>query len=276
MFETFIAAHGLLLIATIAAGLASGFVAGLFGIGGGVVTVPALYAVFRAYGVGADASLKTAIGTSLAVIIVTSLRALAAHKGEGRIDAAMLRAWAPWIAFGAGAGGLSAQLVPPAILTGVFAAGALAIAWRRLTERGRGSSAHDLSARAIHIPIGFGTGFFSSLMGLGGGAVGVMVMTWSGRSIHQAIATASGFGVAVAAPGAAGFVLSGLSRSDLPVGSLGFVNLFAFASVAVAASLSAPYGARLAHRTNAVLLSRLFAVYVGATALAMLADLVMT
>lgn len=275
MIQSFIDAHGLLLLAALAAGLASGYAGGLFGIGGGVVTVPALYALFRAYGAPEETSLKTAIGTSLAVIIVTSIRSLTTHHAGGHVDARLLRAWAPWIAIGAGIGGVSARWVPGEILTTVFAAGALFIAWRRLAGSGKKAAASqiDLSSRAVHIPVGFATGFFSSLMGLGGGAVGVMVMTMSGRSIHQAVATASGFGVAVAAPGALGFLVSGWAHDGLPPASLGFVNLPAFAAVALAAALAAPYGARLAHRMKGELLSRLFALYIGAVAIALFADI---
>ncbi len=275
MIQTFIDAHGLLFIAAIGAGLAAGYVAGLFGIGGGIVTVPALYALFSASGAPEETSLKTAIGTSLAVIIVTSIRSLTTHHAGGHVDARLLGAWAPWIAIGAGVGGVSARWVPGEFLTVVFATGALFIAWRRLAGSGRkaAASAIDLSSRAVHIPVGLGTGLFSSLMGLGGGAVGVMVMTMSGRSIHQAVATASGFGVAVAAPGALGFIISGWTHQGLPPASLGFVNAPAFVAVALAAALAAPYGARLAHRMKGELLGKLFAFYIGAVAIALFADM---
>ncbi len=257
------AEHALLFIAVLAAGLASGFAGGLFGIGGGVVTVPALYAVFRSFDIADDQSLKSAIGTSLAVIIVTSVRALGTHHRGGHVDAAVLRAWAPWIAIGAAAGGLLSRAVPAEHLAVVFAGGALYIGWRRLFAKpSAGGGTPDLSKRSIHIPIGLGTGLFSALMGLGGGAVGVMVMTGSGRSIHQAVATASGFGVAVAVPGALGFLLSGLGHDGLPPFSLGYVNLPAFAAMAAMSAIAAPLGARLALRTKGDLLSKLFGFYV--------------
>lgn len=260
----FIAGHSLLLLAVLAAGFVSGFAGGLFGIGGGVVTVPALYAAYAALGVPPAPALKSAIGTSLAVIVVTSIRSLATHHRAGHVDGRIIRAWTPWIALGAAAGGLLARHVPGEALTVVFAAGAAFIGWRRLAGRRQddGAPPPDLTDKRIHIPVGVGTGFFSSLMGLGGGAVGVMVMTWSGRTIHQAVATASGFGVAVALPGAAGFILSGLGHAGLPPFSLGFVNGPAFVAMALASALAAPIGARLAHRTRGDLLSKLFALYV--------------
>ena len=274
MIEEFLLGHGWLLLGMLAAGFAAGFAGGLFGIGGGIVIVPVLYAVFSAFSVSAEASLKTAIGTSLAVIIVTSLRSLAAHHLSGQVDARILRAWAPWIAVGATFGGIGARHAPEELLAVIFAGGALYVGWRRLfpktmVEEG---TRHDLTDRRIHIPLGIGTGLFSSLMGLGGGAVGVMVMTWAGRSIHQAVATAAGFGVAVAVPGAAGFVISGFGFAGLPPLSIGFVNIPAFFALALMSAIAAPIGAALAHRTNGDVLSKLFGVYVLAAAAGLLWD----
>ena len=258
----FVADNLYLIVGMLAAGFAAGFAGGLFGIGGGIITVPALYAVFQAIGVNEDASLKTAIGTSLGVIIVTSLRALAAHHKAGHVDMAVLKAWAPWIAIGAGAGGLAARWAPVELLTIVFVGGALYVAWRRLAPGGGAKRNRDLMQRRLMRPLGAATGFFSSLMGLGGGAVGVMVMTASGRAIHQAVATAAGFGVAVALPGVAAFMWSGRAAAGLPPASVGYFNAVAFFAMALTAGIAAPLGARLAHRTDGLLLSRLFGAYV--------------
>ena len=255
----FLLSYPWLVFGVVAAGLAAGFAGGLFGIGGGIITVPALYAVFSTIGVAEDPSLKTAIGTSLGVIIVTSLRSIFAHHREGQVDLDILRHWAPWIAFGAAIGGVTAKWVPAEVLTVVFAGGAFYVAWRRLRGQKKAAGAlRDLGRKRLKIPIGMGTGLFSALMGLGGGALGVMLMTASGRSIHQAVATSAGFGVSVAAPGVLGFIWSGLGAPDLPPGSFGYFNLLAFIAMAAMAAISAPIGARLAHRTEAVLLSRLF------------------
>lgn len=265
------AQYGLLLIGLLAAGCATGFAAGLFGIGGGVITVPVLYAVFQTLGVAEGPSLKTAIGTSLGVIIVTSAQSLAAHHKAGHVDREILIGWGLWIAAGAAFGGAIARWAPVELLTAVFFGGAVYIAWRRLKPR-KQRMREDIDLHAVHmkIPWGFGAGVFSALMGLGGGAVGVMVMTLAGRSMHQAIATSAGFGLAVAVPGATGFVLSGWGAAGLPPASIGYVNLPGFAAVALTAGFMAPIGARLAHRLNAALLSRIFAVYVlvAATSLA--------
>ncbi|MBI1366590.1 MAG: TSUP family transporter [Alphaproteobacteria bacterium] len=262
----FVAAHGLLIAAMLGAGLASGFAGGLFGIGGGIVTVPALYAIFRSFGVADGPSLKSAVGTSLAVIIVTSLRAVAEHRRAGHVDADVLKSWTPWIALGAGAGGALARWVSGESLAIVFIAGALFIGWRRVSGRGAAQQAekrpHDLANNSLRIPLGFATGLFSALMGLGGGALGVVVMRWSGRSMHQAVGTASGFGVAVAAPGALAFLLSGLGHQGLAPMSFGFINAPAFAAMAATSAFSAPLGARLAHRVKGDFLSKLFGLYI--------------
>ena len=268
----FLAANPVLLVSLLIAGAAAGFAGGLFGIGGGIITVPALYGVFKLLGSGEEASLKTAIGTSLGVIIVTSIRSLTAHHRAGQVDMAVLKAWAPWIAFGAGVGGVVSRWAPVELLTLVFAGGALFIAARRLGGKREKKRSIDLSERRLVAPLGLGTGFFSSLMGLGGGALGVMVMTASGRAMHQAVATSAGFGVAVAAPGVIGFIYSGFDAPELPPGSLGYFSTPAFAVMAVMAGLAAPVGARLAHRLNAEILSRLFGVYVLIAAIGLLID----
>lgn len=270
----FITSNPLLITGVLAAGFAAGFAGGLFGIGGGIITVPALYAVFTTIGVDESQSLKTAIGTSLGVIIVTSIRALMTHHRAGHVDGEILRAWGPWIALGAAGGGLVAKWAPVELLTIVFAGGALYIAWKRLaggSKKKSGTSQQLLHGR-VKIPVGVGTGFFSSLMGLGGGAVGVLVMTASGRAIHQAIATAAGFGVAVAGPGVIGFIFAGRGDIGLPPGSLGFFNIPAFAAMALMAGIAAPLGALTAHRVHGEILSKLFGGYVLIAAIALVLD----
>lgn len=258
-----LAEHWPLIAALFAAGFVSGFAGGLFGIGGGVVTTPALFAIFKLLGYEDGPSLKTAIGTSIAVIIVTSIRSLSTHRRAGHVDGEMLRNWAPWIAAGAGAGGMLAHWAPAELLAIVFAGGALYVAYRRIFAKERGRApAVDLNRKRLKLPLGFGTGLFSSLMGIGGGAMGVMIMTLAGRTMHQAIATSAGFGVAVAGPGVIGFILSGLRAESLPPASLGYVNLPAFAAMALMAGVAAPLGAKAAHNLDSGFLSKGFGLYV--------------
>jgi len=267
-----IAAHQLLIAGMLVAGFAAGFAGGLFGIGGGIVTVPVLYAVFHSIGVAESQSLKTAIGTSLAIIVVTSIRSLMTHHRMGHVDMEILRNWAPWISIGAVIGGIAARWAPVELLTIIFAGGAFYIAWRRLTKRQSAPSGGNLLRKRFKMPVGVGTGLFCSLMGLGGGAVGVLVMTASGRTMHQAIATSAGFGIAVAVPGVLGFVWSGYAHTGLPPGSYGYFNLPAFFLMALMAAVAAPLGARFAHRTKAALLSKLFGGYVLLAAISLMLD----
>ncbi len=269
----FIVDHQFLLASILVAGFAAGFAAGLFGIGGGIVTVPVLYAVYQSLGIGDGPSLKTAIGTSLSVILVTSIRALATHHDAGQVDLSVLKSWAPWIALGAAIGGVVAKWVPVELLTAVFVGGAIYIAWRRaFADPNKPPKPRNLATKRIKIPVGIGTGVFSAMMGIGGGALGVMVMTMSGRSMHQAIGTSAGFGMAVAVPGVAGFVLAGWSVDGLPPLSLGYVNGPTFVLMATMAGIAAPLGARLAHQVNAMILSKLFGAYVFFAALSLGAD----
>ncbi len=264
------------------AGLASGLAGGLFGIGGGLISVPALYFVFQAVGVDPAASLKTAIGSSLAVIIVTSWRALKAHRAAGHVDSAMLRLWSPWLAGGAALGGLLSRWAPVEVLGVIFALGALGIGIKRMLARDEDGAEPkeeknniNLTAPHLYAPIGFGSGLFCALMGIGGGVVGGMAMTMAGRSVHQSIATASGIGMAVAAPGAIGFYISGLNVAATPPFSAGYINVPAFVVMAVASATVAPWGARLAHQLSGTLLSRLFGVYAVCAAFLVLRDLIL-
>lgn len=270
----FLADHWLLLVGLLAVGFASGYAGGLFGVGGGIITTPALYAVFQTLGFDDAVSLKTAIGTSLAVIIVTSVRSLTTHHRAGHVDGEMLRAWAPFIALGAAAGGLLARWAPAEALAIVFAGGAFYVAWRRLFAKSEAPPAPiNLVRKRMKIPLGLGTGVFSSLMGIGGGALGVMVMTLAGRTMHQAIATSAGFGVAVAAPGMLGFIISGWGLPNLTPLAAGYVNFAAFFALALMAGIAAPIGARAAHRLNADRLSKIFGFYVLVAAAALTWDI---
>ena len=259
---------GLLLL--LAAGAFAGVLGGLFGIGGGVVVVPALYAVFAAMNVPEAVRIKLAVGTSLATIIVTSARSLRAHARTGRVDAGLLRAWGPFIAAGAVLGAVVARLAPAGGLTLLFALGVLGIGVQRLAAPAAPRPGAGLPSLTVQRGLALGTGLLSSLMGIGGGVFGVLLLTRFGRNVHQAVATAAGFGLAIAVPGAIGFLV--LGEGGGPWGTVGAVNLPAFVVVAAASALTAPHGARLAHALPAALLSRGFAAYLILTGALLLRD----
>lgn len=254
------------------AGLFAGFVGGLFGIGGGAVIVPALYLIFTLVGVDESVRMHVAVGTSLSTIIATSWRSLTAHRQAGAVDFDVLKTWGPWIMLGAIAGAGVASFVSSGALLLIFGLGLLLIAaqmgfgspdWRMLQDLPRGAW-RALTAGGI--------GLLSAMMGIGGGAFGVTVLTLGGRPIHQAVATASGFGAAIALPATLGYMIAGWGREGLPPWSLGFVNLPGFLFVAALTAITAPLGARLAHRLPQRALKRAFAVFLALIALNMLRE----
>lgn len=250
------------IVAMLAAGLFAGFAGGLFGIGGGFVVVPALFGVLPLLG-GSTAELAhVAIGTSLATIIVTSLRSVQAHAKRGAVDFDVLKTWAPWIVLGVGAGVVLASRVSSAMLAVIFGGGVLLMSLHFLFPILSGRQlASEMPGGAVRVGIAGGLGAFSSLLGIGGGTIAIIVMTLCGKSIHRAIATASGIGFIIALPGMIGFIAIGLDAHGLPMGSLGFVNVPAAVAIASTSIFTAPLGAAAAHRLSPAVLRTVFGLY---------------
>lgn len=256
-----------LLVVIIAAGLFAGFIAGLFGVGGGVVLVPVGYYAFRFAGVPEDVCAHLAVATSLATMIPTSLRSMAAHRKAGAVDEEILRGWLPWIALGAAGGAVAASQVSGGTLLMVFGVLALLVAGNMAFGSDRWRVADAMPKGAAEAGVAGTVGFLSAMMGIGGGAFGVTIMTLCGRAIHQAVATASGFGWAIAAPATVVNITAGWGQAGLPPASLGYVNGVAFVLLAGLSLVTAPIGAGLAHRLDRVLLKRLFAAFLAVMAL---------
>lgn len=249
----------ILVIALAATGAFAGLIAGLFGIGGGVVMVPAMYYVFGALGYDGDRTMHVAVGTSLAVIVATSLRSVSAHARKGAVDFDVLKAWAPFIVIGTLIGTVVADYIPSRGLTGLFGAMALLLSLQFFFGRPNWKLADDMPGGLPRIALGNTIGLLSALMGIGGGVMGVTLMTLCGKSIHRAVATAAGFGVAIGAPGAIGYIFNGWGSDAVPL-SLGYVNMPGFVLLAGSAFFVAPLGAHLAHALPADNLKRLFAI----------------
>lgn len=250
------------LISMLAAGLFAGFAAGIFGIGGGFVVVPALFVVLPLLGGTPDAIAHVAIGTSAATIIVTSIRSLLSHAKRGAVEFEILKTWAPWIILGDGMGVLLAGHVDGRILTMIFAGGVFLMSLNFLLPKvGDKVISQDMPSGIARVGIAGGLGTFSALLGIGGGTIAIMVMTLCGRSIHRAIATASGVGTLIAIPSAIGFALIGLKETGLPWGSLGYVNVPATLAIASMSVLTAPLGVAVAHALPAKPLKKIFGVY---------------
>lgn len=255
-----------LLAALAASGLFAGLIAGLFGVGGGTVIVPVLFWTFSLLGVGGESNLHVAVGSSLLSIVVTSWRSLKAHRTHGAVDEAVLKAWTPWVGFGALVGAALAGLASMAGLAVIYAVCFLLIAIQFGLLPERMTLRSDLPTGLWRRIVGSGIGALSAMMGIGGGSLGGLMMALCGRPIHQAVATASGFGMAIGAAATLGFIVFGWDAPGRPPLSLGYVNLPAAVVIGALTVVAAPWGAKLAHRLDRLTLRRVFAVYLLATA----------
>jgi uncharacterized membrane protein YfcA len=261
----------LLAAGLLAAGAVTGLLAGVFGVGGGAVIVPVLYELFRLLGIPEEVRMPLAVGTSLAIIIPTSIRSFLAHKRKGAVDLSILRAWAVPVVAGVLAGSLVARYAPPALFKGVFVVVAGFSAVRLLFGRDSWKLGSDLPGGLVTKAYGFVIGLLSSLMGIGGGQLSNLFMTFFGRPIHQAIATSSGLGVLISIPGALGYVYAGWPKmadwlnvspeAVLPPLSLGYISLLGVALVVPTSITFAPIGANLAHRLSKRRLETAFGIF---------------
>ncbi|MDB5594871.1 MAG: hypothetical protein JWM36_1832 [Hyphomicrobiales bacterium] len=254
------------------AGAATGILAGVFGVGGGAVIVPVLYELFRLIGVPEETRMPLCVGTSLAIIIPTSIRSFRSHQARGAVDMNLLRAWAVPTLFGVLIGSGLARFAPPSVFKIVFVLVAGMSAARLLLNL-RWNLGPDVPKGPALRVFGFVNGVLSALMGIGGGQIATMYMTFYGRTIHQAVATSSGVGVLISIPGAIGYVLAGWGKPDLPPLSLGFVSLLGIAAFAPVAVLTAPLGVRLAHALSKRKLETAFGVFLLLVSLRFLASI---
>jgi uncharacterized protein len=232
----------------IAAGVASGLLAGLFGVGGGAVLVPVLYQLFQVIGVENAVRMHLAVGTSLAIIVPTSLASYRKHKAKGAVDMPTLRLWAVPVVLGVILGSALAAFAPSALLKATFVLVALPVAVKLLSGRDGWRLADAMPGPLPMRIYGFLIGLLSALMGIGGGMIGNLVQTFYGVAIHRAVATSAGLGVLISIPGALGYVAAGWPKLGLlPPFSLGFVSVIGFLIVAPLATYMAPFGVKLAH-----------------------------
>ncbi len=234
--------------AVMAAGVVTGILAGLFGIGGGAVIVPVLFEVFRVLGVAEEVRMQLCIGTSLAIIVPTALRSYRAHRARGLVLPAVLQQWTVPAVIGVGAGSLAAAFAPPGLFKAAFALIAAVIAGKLLFGRNSWVVARELPGRRAMRLYGLVVGVGSSLMGISGGSLVTMILTLHGKPIHNAVATAAGIGVPITIAGTLGYCLAGLPHEALlPPFSIGFVSVIGIVLIAPISSYVAPVGARLAH-----------------------------
>jgi len=239
----------------------AGVMAGLLGVGGGIVLVPAFFYTFQTLGYDGPQLMQMCLATSLATIIVTSLRSVLSHNKKGAVDWSILRGWGPGIAIGAVAGVLAVSGLRSVTLQAVF--GVLGIVIGLYLGLGRenwrlGEAMPGGVRRIILSPL---VGFMSVLMGIGGGSFGVPLMSLYNVAIHRAVATAAGFGVIIAVPSVIGFLFLPLPAAGRPPLTFGAVNLVAFVVVIAMTLITTPWGVRLAHAMDPKPLKRIFAVF---------------
>jgi uncharacterized protein len=253
----------------VAVGILSGFLAGVFGIGGGAILVPVFYECFRLAGVPLDARMPLCIGTSLAVIIPTAIRSWRAHHARGAVDMEILRSWWVPVLVGVVAGSVTARYAPERLFKIVFVMVAYSAATRLLLARASWKFGEDFPKGPLMKVYGFFIGLFSTLMGIGGGLFANLLMTFYGRPIHQGVATSSALAVLISIPGALGYVYAGWPAAahypDVlalqPPFAIGYVSLIGAVLVMPTSLLTAPLGVRAAHAMSKRTLEMAFGCY---------------
>lgn len=258
--------------AYLAIGLAAGFLAGLLGIGGGIVLVPMLVFVFTAKGFAAEHLMHLSLATALATIVFTSISSVRAHHRYGAVEWPIVRAMAPGIVAGSFGAALAAGLLPTRPLALFFTA-FLFYAGTQMFFEVRPRAGRELPRPAGLFAVGAVIGGFSSLLAVGGAFLSIPFLSWCNVPLKRAIGTAAANGFPIAVSGSIGYIVQGLRADGLPPGSLGYVYVPAFAFIVVTSMLAAPLGARLMHRAPVKPLRIAFALMLYAMGARMLASL---
>lgn len=255
-----------LLLATAAVGAVAGLLAGLLGVGGGLVIVPALVWVYARQGFPESLLMQAALATSLASILFTGLSAVRAHHARGAVRWDLVGMLAPTLMLGAFAGSHVAHRMTSDLLMMLFGTFAAVIGLQMLLGRaapqdtGLPAAPARQVGKAVHLAVGLLIGVASAFFGIGGGSLTVPYLSAVGVRMQQAVATSSACGIPIAVAGSIGFILAGWSRADLPAGSAGYVHLPSLVAIVMASVPAARLGANLAHRLPAATLRRVFAV----------------
>lgn len=245
-----------------AAGLVAGFFSGLFGISGGGIIVPILFETFRTLHVPDEVLMPLCVGTSLAIVLLTTMRSYRAHMALSASNSGLLRTWAIPAVFGAICGSILAAFVFADFLKTVFIVVTFLMALRLLVGTHVWAIGHQLPGVHVMRLYGCFVGFIASLIGVGGAALATAILTLHGKPVHQAIRESAGIGIPVTLVGTLGYVIAGWRyNAILPPLSLGYVSLIGFALVAPAGALLAPVGARVAHNLSKRTLEISFGIF---------------
>ncbi|UWR35473.1 sulfite exporter TauE/SafE family protein (plasmid) [Sulfitobacter sp. W027] len=262
-----------LLAIAVTAGIFGGILAGLLGVGGGIVIVPALYLALSTAGMDPAITMQVAVGTSLATIVFTSLSSGYGHFKRGAIDMDLLKLWAPSLLVGVVIGALLGGYVSGLILVAVFATVAALVALDMILRKTKDDPTPRGFAKPIWAVLGVVTGGLSAMMGIGGGTIGVPLLNFLGYDIRRAVGTSAAIGFIIGLPGAVVYALTGLGAEGLPPFSLGYVNLAAAAIIIPLTSSFAHVGVKLAHSIPRRALRFAFGIFLMITSLRMLFDL---
>lgn len=248
------------LFVLIVTGSFAGFMAGMLGIGGGILIVPVLVFLFRYQGVDADIIMHMAIGTSLATIVMTSISSIREHQAHDAIIWSIVKIITPSIIIGAFIGSAIAKGLSSDVLRLLFAPFMLFVAW----QMGFGKPPkpqRELPKKQGLIVVGGIVGIVSSVLGIGGGALNVPFMSYCNVAVRKAVATSAAIGLPIAIAGSIGFIISGWNVAQLPEWTLGFINIKALLSIIIASVFTAPLGAKLTHIIPVDILKKAFAVF---------------
>ncbi|PZX15804.1 hypothetical protein LX81_02437 [Palleronia aestuarii] len=256
-----------------AAGIVGGILAGLLGVGGGIVIVPALYLSLSLTGMNTALIMQVAVGTSLATIVFTALSSGYGHYKKGAIDTDLLKLWAPSILVGVVIGAVLGGVVSGLALVGVFATVAIFVAADMILRKGADSDSPRSFSKPVWAFFGVIAGGISAMMGIGGGTVCVPLLNFLGYDIRRAVGTSAAIGFIIGVPGAVIYALTGLGQEGLPPFSLGYVNLLLAVVIIPLSASFARVGVRLAHAIPRRALRLSFGIFLMITALRMYWDL---
>lgn len=257
-------------LALLATGAFAGVLAGLLGVGGGIVIVPVLFFVFQSFGVSADSAMVVATATSLATIVPTSISSIRAHNQKGNVDFELLKRWTLFILVGVLIGSWLVTRVDGSLLTVLFGVIATLSALNMLFRAGKSALYSQLPGKTGQSVMGSGIGFFSAMVGIGGGTLSVPILSLYNYPAHKAVGTAAAIGLIISLPGALMMLALGSTPADAPAGTFGLVNLVGFVCIVPLTVLFAPVGASIAANLDATKLKKIFAVVLLITGVRML------
>lgn len=247
--------------ALVVCGLIAGLLAGLLGVGGGIVIVPVLYFIFQLLGISPQTAILVATGTSLLIIVPTSMSSIRAHHKKGNVDFSIVSLWAPFIILGVIAGAIFSTSIKGVMATTVFGVVAILVALNMLFRAKSLPIFSQLPNKITQAFMASIIGIISVIMGIGGGTLGVPTLSAYNTPAHKAVGTAAAFGLIIAVPGALLMLVLGATPNDAPPGTFGFVNLYGFIVIVPLTVLMAPLGVKLGSRLNGVMLKRIFALF---------------